>query len=263
MSEHEKHHVMDDLLQGLFDDELDPKTAHQVRVHVSTCEQCAARLAAREQLRAALQSQPLRRPAPPALAANILVSLPDEHATPQTSPQPTPITRAPRWAFAALAACFIFAFATLWLATSQAPYRLSGTSEVVSAHIRSLMASHLADVATSDQHTVKPWFAGKLDFSPPVTDFADKGFPLTGGRLDYLADQPAAAIVYTHRKHIINFFVTPVAARASAGIKAPALTEDRGYHTIAWSDGAMRYWLVSDLNPNELADLARLLGAPM
>jgi anti-sigma factor RsiW len=116
------------------------------------------------------------------------------------------------------------------------------------------MGAHLLDIPTSDQHTVKPWFAGKLDFSPPVTDLAAQGFPLAGGRLDYLDAHPAAALIYTRRAHTINLFITPDASPASE----PRATTDRGYHAILWTDGAMRVRAVSDLNEDELLTFAHL-----
>jgi len=127
----------------------------------------------------------------------------------------------------------------------------------VSGHVRSLMANHLTDVASTDQHTVKPWFAGKLDFSPPVTDFAAAGYSLVGGRLDYLQGRSVAALVYQHRKHVINVFVWPDAHEANM------ITATRqGFHLILEKHGGMAYCLVSDLNSGELATFARMLIAP-
>ena len=131
--------------------------------------------------------------------------------------------------------------------------------EAVSSHIRSLMASHLTDVTSTDQHTVKPWFAGKLDFSPPVTDFAAAGYPLIGGRLDYLEGHPVAALVYMHRKHVINVFVWPAAGAREE--LAPAMTQ-QGFHVFHDTHAGMNYWLVSDLNAQELETFARMLTAP-
>ena len=132
------------------------------------------------------------------------------------------------------------------------------TREAVSNHIRSLMASHLEDVASTDQHTVKPWFNGKLDFSPPVVDFAAGGYPLVGGRLDYLHGRTVAALVYQHRKHVINVFVWPVADADET--LAPAVTR-QGFHVIRGTHAGMVLWVVSDLNTEELAAFARMLIA--
>src|SRR5205085_5951552 len=132
--------------------------------------------------------------------------------------------------------------------------------EVVSSHIRSLMADHLTDVASTDQHTVKPWFGGRLDFSPPVSDFAARGYPLIGGRLDYLGNHPVAALVYQHRKHLINVFLWPAVDEREA--IAPAATE-RGFQVIRGAHAGMSVWVVSDLNASELGAFARMLtGSP-
>jgi anti-sigma factor RsiW len=127
----------------------------------------------------------------------------------------------------------------------------------VAGHVRSLMAGHLMDVVSTDQHTVKPWFNGRLDFAPDVKDFAAQDFPLVGGRLDYLGDRPVAALVYRRNKHVINVFVWPAADTS----EAPKETQNlRGFNIINRQANGLRYCLVSDLNEKELRDLADLLG---
>ena len=129
-------------------------------------------------------------------------------------------------------------------------------SEIVASHVRSLMADHLADVISTNQHTVKPWFDGKIDFAPTVDDFAAQGFPLTGGRLDYADGRPVAALVYRRNKHIINLFTWPIHDASESG---PRTEQRQGYNIVHWNKGGMAYWAVSDVNGAELMDFATLV----
>ena len=154
-------------------------------------------------------------------------------------------------------AVFVFAVsATTLLGTARNDDEFE--QQLVSAHVRSLMPNHLMDVVSTDQHTVKPWFTGKRDFSPPVADLASEGFPLVGGRLDYLQDRAVAVLVYQRRGHVINVFVMP--ARDDRAT-APASALRQGYQVAEWQKSGMRLWAVSDLGRDELDQFAQMLKA--
>jgi anti-sigma factor RsiW len=132
------------------------------------------------------------------------------------------------------------------------------TDSIVTAHIRALQPGHLTDVQISDQHQVKPWFDGKIDFAPPVKELGDQGFDLVGGRLDYIQGREAAVIVYRHKLHMIDLFVTRADQGGSGAASAPSpRTTPSGYNVERWTDGGQDYWAVSDLNRNELGDFAK------
>ena len=161
------------------------------------------------------------------------------------------------WAWAGVAAALAMAALVVWRLDPGVSRRSQNellAQEVLSSHVRSLMANHLTDVPSSDQHTVKPWFNGKLDFSPPVKDLGAEGFPLVGGRLDYLDDRPVAALVYQRRKHFINLFIWP--SDSGSGQKT---VMRQGYNLFQWTQSGMSYWAVSDLNSTELQDFVHLV----
>lgn len=207
------------------------------------------------ELSAAIRTQASRHRAPTALAANIVAALSTEMRA-----EPAGFRRGwwRGWGWLPLGsafACGLLAGLAVLL-INPAPADDPLVREVVASHVRSLMVAHLSDVASTDQHTVKPWFNGKLDFSPPVEDMAASGFPLAGGRLDYLNQRTVAALIYHRRQHTINVFVWP--ASESLFEQSTRLTR-QGYNLESWRKGGMQFWAVSDLNARELSELASLL----
>jgi anti-sigma factor RsiW len=232
------------------DGELDPVRSLEVEEHLRMCSACTQACDGLRALRGVLARGPLRYAAPPRLHKGIRTALraAERAETPRRLP----------WRLLAVAACVALAAPAAWwgvtrLGPSFDEERLAHAVAV--GHLRSLMEQHLLDVPSSDRHTVKPWFRGKLDVAPPVPDLAEHGFVLVGGRLDYLDDRPVAAIVYRKRKHIINLFVWA----APAGNAEAVWTEWRGYHLVHWSTGGSTCWAVSDLNAAELQEFARLV----
>ena len=243
---------------GYLDGELDLSRTIEMETHLQTCGECARELESLKALRASLQRSSLAYSAPAALRERIQSSL---RATSGADLQESKI-KWPSLNFWQLAGAFaLLALISVsgwqWTARLRAPssdQRIE--AEVFASHVRSLEASHLMDVASTDQHTVKPWFDGKLDFSPPVEDLASDGFPLVGGRLDYLEGREVAALVYQRRKHFINVFVWPGAAGSSS---TQTLEPRKGYNLMRWSRGGFQYWAVSDVSAQDLADFVRLL----
>jgi anti-sigma factor RsiW len=244
------------LLHALIDGELDAGHAREVEDHIAGCPHCTAQLAAYRKMSKAIAGADLHFAAPPELRRRIEASLPQTQS-------PIPLTRttnrrsvlrgfAMGSAVSAIAATGLFAI----VLRDDDQQRIM--SEVVSAHLRSLQAGHLTDVISTDQHTVKPWFNGKLDVSPPVIDLTAQGFTLIGGRLDYVDARAIGAIVYRRRQHVINLFVaqTPDTERHAA--KTETI---QGFNIRRWSDRGLNYWAVSDLAADELAEFGEKFEA--
>jgi len=242
------------LLPGYFDSELDLVHTLEIEDHLRTCAACTSTLEADRALRTTIARSRLRFSAPPNVARNVRATIADSFPQEKSASK----NWSWNWAFAATAAALIFCAVLTWkLLPAGTPNTSASISdEAIADHIRALMPGHLSDVESTDQHTVKPWFDGKLDFAPPVENFAAQGFPLIGGRLDYLDHHPTAALVYQRRKHFISVFLLPATSERD---RAESQTTQRGYNVISWTRNAMNYWLVSDLNPVELEELAKLL----
>jgi mycothiol system anti-sigma-R factor len=249
-------------VSGYLDGELDLSRIIEMETHLQVCAECAQELEKQQALRAALQRSSPAYAAPAALRERIQSSL--RSSSPIAAPEPVSAWQPfafLRWAgaFAVLALCAVAAWQLLpGLRVPGSDQRLA--AEVFSSHVRSLEGNHLMDVVSTDQHTVKPWFDGKLDFSPPVEDLASDGFPLVGGRLDYLEGREVAALVYQRRKHFINVFVWPGAAGSSSA-RAQTIEPRQGYNLMRWSRGGFQFWAVSDVGAQDLADFVRLLEA--
>jgi anti-sigma factor RsiW len=245
------------LVHGYVDGELDLTSALALERHLSQCAACARRYENVRTLSSVLRDGALYYETPPALQRRV------RRALRQSSESRGFGWLLPRFSLGWVAAAAAAGILVVVLAGGLLPQFTAGTldsrigQEVIASHVRSLMADHLTDVLSSDQHTVKPWFAGKLDFSPPVKDLAADGFPLVGGRLDYIERRPVAVLVYRRRKHTINLFEWPDQSAPS-----PTRSENtpRGYNLVNWNENGMTYWAASDLDATELAGFAKLIS---
>jgi anti-sigma factor RsiW len=241
------------LIHGYVDEELDLVKSLEIEQHLQECPACAQALAGLHALRGAVKNSSLYYHAPPGLAQRVYSSVRATSTARMT--RPVHLQR-----LLAVAASLVVIAGAGWALVRVLPARSAEaflTQELVASHVRSqMLPSHRFDVASSDAHTVKPWFEGKLDFSPPVKDLAAEGFPLVGGRLDYLHNRPVAALVYQRRKHSINLFVWPSAPGSETTSR---MVTCQGYHLVQWTQSDMTFWAVSDLNERELQEFVNLI----
>ena len=241
------------LVHGYFDNELDALSAAEFEAHLEKCPECVAALDALESLRSTINvAQPYEKMSS-SFRKKILADL---HVKTPTSIAPRATTD---WRWLAMAATFLLLIYAGWRVASLS--RGDGrealmASKIVDAHLRSLQPGHLEDVISTDQHTVKPWFDGKIDFAPPVRDFTEQGFPLQGGRLDVVDNRTVAALVYGRRKHIVNVFIWPSSEKDAA----PRAGSIQGYQWIDWRKQGTQFYAVSDSAAADLDQLQRLLS---
>ena len=249
------------LLHALIDGELDAGHAREVEAHIADCPACAEKLASYRAMRKAMSGAALRETTPAHLRSRIEQSLtpPKPLSAPAANVVPLrsgvrPTRRSFFGGFALGAGLSAAVAASLVLAIVPSNQGHEIADDLLSAHLRSLQANHLLDVETSDRHTVKPWFNGRIDVAPPVIDLTAEGFTLLGGRLDYLGGEPVAAVVYQRRKHIINLFIVRHSAETSRG---PAAESIQGYNIRHWSQNGLDLWAVSDLAGSELDEFVQ------
>src|ERR1700756_5367680 len=249
------------LLHGYLDGELDPLRAEEFERHLESCSPCIAQLEEQESLRASLRAAKLYERAPAELAKKI-----ERQIANTKSDSDYQWTWVPIFRWLAASAAIVLLFVITYFGAGRLLSGRSGVeqiqqaalTEVIDAHIRSLQPGHLTDVTSTDQHTVKPWFAGKLDVSPPVIDLTAQGFTLIGGRLDYLDARPIGAVVYKRRAHVINLFVAQTSNMQHRAAKTETI---QGYNIRSWSDRGLNYWAISDLGADELAEFGEKLEA--
>ncbi|MBS1840379.1 MAG: anti-sigma factor [Acidobacteria bacterium] len=240
------------ILHAYLDGELDAPRSAEFEKHLENCAACVRALEAQETLRSKIRHADLYEPLPNDLESKIRRQLREASA-------PVPKRFVWQWLAAAAAVLFFAGISWRYLPKFGADSGLSASafaSEIVDAHIRALQPGHLTDVASTDQHTVKPWFDGRIAFAPPVKDFAEEGFPLIGGRLDVLQGENVAALVYGRRKHFINVFVWP----ERAGEAEQYTGSKNGYNWISWKQGELRLCAVSDTNRDDLNALKDLIS---
>ncbi len=260
------------LMDGYLDGELDPITSQAIEQHLRDCGRCdqaykthgsliraignatpyfKAPVELRERIQSSLREEPTRHPARNGVRGAQVIFR-------KGQPEARSILWGAPWNWLGLAAAIILA-AIIVLNVAPQLQRPGAdqflATQLIASHVRSLMATHLTDVASSDQHTVKPWLDAKLDFAPAVVDLASEGFPLLGGRLDYLDNRAVAALIYQRRKHFINLFVWPAAPDET---RTPKTITRQGYQLLHWVESDLNYWAVSDVNEKELQEFKQL-----
>jgi anti-sigma factor RsiW len=260
------------LMDGYLDGELDPITSQAIEQHLRDCGRCDQAYKTHGSLIRAIGNATPYFKAPVELRGRVQSSLREEttdrpvrNGAPgaqiqfhKRQPEPRPILSEIPWNWLGLAAVIILAAIIVLNVVPQLQRPGADqflATQLIASHARSLMANHLTDVASSDQHTVKPWLDAKLDFAPAVVDLSQKGFPLIGGRLDYLDNRPVAALIYQRRQHFINLFVWPLGSERAGSTKA--MTR-QGYQLLHWVDSDLNYWAVSDINEKELQEFKQL-----
>ena len=245
------------LLPLSLDCELDAHSEATLVAHIDTCANCREYQQKQQVLRTAIRQTATYHRATASLAERIRFSLPAADAN---SARAEPVAAVNRWKWVwqvlnggglIAAACAMLVLAVVLPQQPSVDERL--TDEVIASHARALLTQHVIDVESTDRHTVNPWFNGKLDFSPPVRDLADKGFQLVGGRLDYLNHRAVAVVVYRRRQHLIDVFIWPSADRVTPPRSA------QGYHVAGKTASGMRFLAVSDVDPGELKQLVEML----
>ncbi len=238
------------LIHPYVDGELDLVRSLEIERHLQECPACAQDYKNLEALRATLSSGAVRFKAPPVLQRRIQASL--GKASKAASPSVMP------WRWLAIAASLAFIVVSTWSLVrvlSVRPTEDPLTNEVLASHVRSLLAEAPVERASSNQHQVKPWLAGKVGFSPLVKDLTKQEFALLGGRVDYLDNRPVAALVYQRREHKINLFIWPATQEADTD---PKMVTRQGYNLFHWTKSGMTYWAISDLNSRELQEFVQL-----
>jgi mycothiol system anti-sigma-R factor len=242
------------MIDGYLDGELDAIRAAEFERHLEECSDCVSALESQESLRLSLRRAQLYEKAPPQLRQKVLAAIGPREPVVISS---RPGSALAQWlAVAAVLVLLVYSGWRLIPGLGEKNNQTTLAAQIVDAHVRSLQPGHLTDVISTDQHTVKPWFDGKLDFSPPVQDFANDGFPLQGGRLDVVGGRSVAALVYARRKHFVSVFIWPTAEKDAA----PRSGSQQGYNWINWRRNGMEFYAVTDAAAADLTELQALLS---